>query len=194
MQLTVDVDLSGAMAKLDLANREIRTAAARALNRTAEQGRTAAVRDITGAFNLQASFVRERIEVVKVSSRSSQLVATLVVRGKHRSLNLIRFVERRVTLAEHRRRKSTGTLGVYARVRKDGKNALLKGAFIGNQGRTVFKRIGASRLPIEPLQAIGVGQAMISDVGREKLEEAVRDRFGPNLRHELSRAAERLKR
>jgi hypothetical protein len=187
MRLNVSVDISGALRKLDLARKEVQRASIDALNRTAEQARTAAIRDITGAFNLQSGFVRDQIEVRKASFRGDRLEALLIVRKRNRSLNLIRFVERRVTLAQYRKRKATETLGVYVGVKKGEGKTLLKGAFIGNQGRTVFQRVGKERLPIEPLQAIGVGQAMISEIGRRKIEQAVRDTFPANLRNQLKR-------
>jgi hypothetical protein len=190
MKITVNV-VDSITPELERLARELPQATARAINRTAEQGRTAAVRDITGAFNLQAGFVRERIEIRKAVASRGRLEAALVVRGKERSLNLIRFAEKRVTLAEYRRRKKRGQLGVYVKVRKGGKNELLPGAFIGNSGRTVFRRMGSARLPIEPLQAIGVGQAMLSEIGRRKLEDAVRDAFEKNLRHEVGRVLAR---
>lgn len=187
MRISVSVDLSGALKKLDTTRKEVQRATVDALNRTAEQARTAAVRDITSTFNLQAGFVREQIEVRKATFRGDRMEATLLVRKRNRSLNLIRFVEKSVTLKQYANRKKAGTLGLYVKVKKAGGKQQLKGAFIGNQGRTVFQRVGKERLPIEPLQAIGVGQAMISDIGRAKLEAAVRDAFPKNLRNQLKR-------
>ena len=187
MRLSVSVDLSGALKKLDTARKEVQRATVDALNRTAEQARTAAVRDITGTFNLQSGFVRDQIEIRKAGFHNGRMEATLIVRKRNRSLNLIRFVEKSVTLKQREKRKKAGTLGLYVKVKKGGKNTQLKGAFIGNSGRTVFQRVGKGRLPIEPLQAIGVGQAMVSDVGRAKLEAAVREAFPKNLRNQLKR-------
>lgn len=187
MRLTIKADVSGALRQLDLTQQAIRRSAVDALNRTAEQARTESVRDITGTFNLQSSFVRERIEIRKATFRGERLEAALVVQGKDRSFNLIRFAERRVSLAEGKRRRKAGRVGVYVKVKKSSGYELVPGAFIGNQGRTVFRRIDKARLPIEPLQSIGVGQAMISDVGRRKLDELVRSRFPENMRQQLRR-------
>ena len=41
---------------------------------------------------------------------------------------------------------------------KRGSTKPLPGAFIGNKGRTVFRRVGKKRLPIEPVQTIDVAQ------------------------------------
>jgi hypothetical protein len=185
--IKAEVDLQSALRGLDTSKATIRRAAIDALNRSAEQGRTASVRDITGTFNLQYGFVRGLISVRKASYARDRLEAALVVRGTDRSFNLIRYVERRITLAEVRRRRRNQTQGVYVKVKRRDRLALVKGAFIANSGRTVFRRVGPKRLPIEPLQSIGVGQAMISDIGYAKLSGAVRDSFVTNLLRQLKR-------
>ena len=187
IRMSVNADLNavrGHLRKLERGMRE--QAIASALNRTAEMAKTAATRDITSVINLPSKYVKSRIEIARASARSGILEVTLSTPGK-RSANLIRFAEKKVTLAEGRRRAKAGTHGVYVKVRKDGGWKLIKGAFIGNQGRTVFRRVGKSRLPIESLQAIDVPQAMFSDVGVANLKRAVATIFPKRLAHEIDR-------
>ena len=187
IRLSVKADLNAVRDQLRRLEKGVRDRAiAAALNRTAEMAKTAATRDITSAFNLQASYVRGRIKIRRASARSGVLEVVLSSPGK-RSANLIRYAERRVTLAEGRRRAKQGRHGVYVKIRRKGSYQLVKGAFIGNQGRTVFRRIGRERLPIESLQAIDVPQAMFSDIGVENLRKAVLRVFPQRLAHEIQR-------
>lgn len=191
IKLSVRADLTAVrdhLRRLDKGLRE--QAIAAALNRTAEMAKTAAARDITSTFNLKADYVRGRIHIRRASARSGVLEVTLSTPGK-RSANLVRFAERRVTLAQGRARTKQGTHGVYVKVRKAGGWKLVKGAFIGNQGRTVFRRIGQARLPIEALQAIDVPQAMFSDVGVANLKRAVARVFPQRMAHEIQRLIKR---
>ena len=187
IKMSVRADLTAVRDQLRRLEKGMREQAiASALNRTAEMAKTAATRDITRDLNLQANYVRGRIQIRRASARSGVLEVTLSSPGK-RSANLIRFAERRVTIATHRRRVKEGKTGVYVKIRKAGGWKLVKGAFIGNKGRTVFRRVGRARLPIEALQAIDVPQAMFSDIGVANLKRAVATIFPKRLAHEIDR-------
>lgn len=191
IKMSVRADLTAVRGQLRRIEKGMREQAiASALNRTAEMAKTAATRDITRDINLQAAYVRGRIKIRRASARSGVLEVTLSSPGK-RSANLIRFAERRVTIATHRRRVKEGKTGVYVKIRKAGDWKLVKGAFIGNKGRTVFRRIGKSRLPIEALQAIDVPQAMFSDIGVANLKRAVTTIFPKRMAHEIQRLIRR---
>lgn len=191
IRMSVKADLNAVRDQLRNLERGVRERAiAAALNRTAEMAKTAAARDITGAFNLPAQYVKGRIRIRRASARSGVLEVTLSAPGK-RSANLIRYAERKVTLAEGRRRAKRGTHGVYVKIRRSGTFQLVKGAFIGNKGRTVFRRVGKERLPIESLQAIDVPQAMFSDIGIDNLRKAVARVFPQRMAHEIQRLIKR---
>lgn len=190
IRMSVRADLSAVRRELRRLDVGLRgKAIANALNRTADQAKTAATRDITSAYNLQAAYVRGRIKIRRAAARSGRLEVELSSPGK-KSANLIRFIERKVTLATHRRRSKAGALGVYVKVRKRGSFQLVPGAFIGNRGRTVFRRVGKERLPIEALQAIDVPQAMFSEIGVANLRKAVGRVFPQRLAHEIRRLLE----
>jgi hypothetical protein len=70
-------------------------------------------------------------------------------------VNLIHFGARKVAT------------GVSVKILKDGDRKVIKGAFIGNKGKTVFKRKGKERLPIKTVTAISPSQ-MISVKLRDK--------------------------
>ncbi len=205
IKMSVTADLKAVRDQLRKLERGLREQAiAAALNRTAEQAKTAATRDITSAYNLQSAYVRGRIRIRRVSARSGTLEVTLSAPGK-RSSNLIRFAERKVTLAEGRRRTKQGTHGVYVKVRRKGQLILIKGGFIANQGRTVFHRIKGQYMKdrinrkgnskhaqaLEALTSIDVPQAMFSDVGVKNLKRAVDQIFPKRLAHEIQRLIKR---
>lgn len=161
MKLTISTnfpDVTTAMATMreDIA----RQALARAMNRTLDQARTRMQREITSEFNVSAGYVRERLTVRRAFAGSRIEISAELIggKGKKRAANIIAFVERSVTLAQARKRAKDGTLQVLRVKVKRGSTKPLPGAFIGNKGRTVFRRVGKKRLPIEPVQTIDVAQ------------------------------------
>lgn len=119
-------------------------AVAMALNKATAKGKTEMTRAITSEFNIKAGDVRPQLNVRKASAKGSKLVSQLQAfasRRKGRSLNLIHFLEKKVTLAEARRRDKRGTLDQLGfQIKKRGGAKQIKGAFIGNKGRTIFVR------------------------------------------------------
>lgn len=151
-------DVSRKLAQLreDVASR----AMASALNKTVEQGRTKMIREITGEYVVSSAYVRDRLRIQRASYRAGvfSLEAALIGGdGKRRSANLIRFVEKSTSLAQARKRAKAGTLQqLHFQIKKKGGKKVIKGAFIGNKGRTVFMRTGKARLPIKALSTIDV--------------------------------------
>ena len=146
-------DLAGL--RLDLRNR----ATVMALNKTAAKAKTEMVRAITSEFALPASDVRSKLRILKASRNGLKATLDPFASGsrKGRSMNLIRFLEKKVSLAEGRRRSKAGTQNqLRFKVKKQGGFKTIKGAFIGNEGRTVFRRSGDGRFPIEAVSTIGV--------------------------------------
>lgn len=203
IRMTVDVDTSRFEARLRaLSESQQARAIANALNKTADRAKTASVRDITKDFNLSASEVRNRLDVRRAYSKGrARLEAGIRITGR-RDMNLIRFAERSITLAQARKRARAGeggtmtlrtggqvqkALQLRVKVRRQGGWKVIPGAFIGNNGRTVFRRIGSSRLPIEAMTTVDVPQLMVSEIGRRNFERTVRDAFPNLLRHEIGR-------
>lgn len=194
IRLSLSHDIGQLSQQLNKMRAELQDKAiAAAINRTADQAKTAAVRDITSTFNLRAADVRVRIEIKRATRRSINVEARLRTPGR-RSLNLIRFAETKVTLAELRRRRKRDFRGLVIRVRRTGVRTELRHAWIGNNGRTIFDRVGKERYPIQALQALDVPQAMFSDVGVEHLKAAIETVFPKNLQHEIERLTRGLAR
>lgn len=162
----------------------------RALNKTVEQGKTEMARKISQEFYISASVVKDRLAVRRASVRGGVLRFEAALeatrRGKGRSMNLIHFVEQKVTLAEAKRRRKAGDLAqLRFQIKRSGGKKMLPGAFIGNKGRTVFIRTGKARLPIKALNTIDVVQMF----NTRRINSVVRDvmlkRFDDNFKREL---------
>lgn len=175
---------------------------AKALNETAGRGKVEAVRAVTSEFAIAASEIRPRIELRRASARGSRLVAEIEAFGRRkgqRSMNVIHFLERKVTLAEARRRAKAGTLAALRfRIKRVGGLKTIEGAFLGNNGRTVFRRIpgtvmasrGVSRgakhrEQIKPVQVIYLPQMFNS----RTISTRVRRRILEVFPAEVARAA-----
>jgi hypothetical protein len=161
VQLSIRTDFAGIQRQLSVLREDVgRKALASALNKTVAQAKTQMQRAIAREYAVTVGYVRGRLRIRKAFAAgrltlSAELAATS---PKGRSANIIAFVEKSVSLAQARKRAKGGTLNVL-RVRvKRGSYKPLPGAFIGNRGRTVFKRTGKTRLPIEPVRTIDVAQ------------------------------------
>lgn len=163
MQINVTTNFPEVSRRLSELQDGVRGAAlSSAINKTLDQAKTAMVRGITAEFNVKAAYVRERLRVVRASKKGGLFSIEGSLRGgsdRKRSANIIAFVEQSVSFAQAKKRRRDGTLGqLFVKVKRNGPKKPLKGAFIGNKGRTVFQRVGKSRLPIAPVQVIDVGQ------------------------------------
>jgi hypothetical protein len=183
-------------------------AMAQALKRTAEKGRTMIDRAIRDEYLIPRERILNSIETSRSGSyEGGTLTASIDIWGssskRGRSANIIRYMEKSVTLAEARRRAKAGTLAklhkgrklpiLRFRFRKGGGVKTVAGAFVGNKGRTVFRRIGPGRLPIEAIQIIDLPQMftatkikrpVLQGIERVLVEEAERA-----VRFALSRGA-----
>lgn len=200
MKLEVDVrELVNLQAKLAALPVELRDRAlAAGLNRTAQKAQTEIDRAVRDEYVISSDRVRNSLALRQASAARSQFSAEIQIFGspskKGRSANVIAFMEKKVSLAEARRRAKRGDLFVQSKGRllpilrfvfKRGSGPkVIEGAFIGNKGRTVFRRIGKARLPIEPVRVIDVGQMFRS----KKISKRVLDRINRDLPVEMDRA------
>lgn len=156
---------------------------ARTINRVTEQARTQMSREIRSEYNLPADYVRDRLRIRRAFAKGGQftLQAELIGGdGKRRSANVIRFV------------RGKGSTGVKVAIRK-GRAKEIAGAFIGNKGRTVFRRTTSRRLPIEPVRTIDVAQMFNATRINAKVVAAIEQRFPVVFERELRFALSRLR-
>ena len=131
LTLGVEVDISGALQRIDDINLKLRDrVVTAALNKTADKGKAEMVRAITDVFAITQSKVRSRLKVRKATR--SELIAVIEAfpsaSGK-RAMNVIAFGAR------------PANSGVSVKIKKAGGRKVIAGAFIANRGRTVFTRI-----------------------------------------------------
>ncbi|MBI4997842.1 MAG: phage tail protein [Rhodocyclales bacterium] len=162
----------------------------RALNKTVDQGKTEMARVISREFNLSVGKAKDRLAVKRASAKGGALrfeaVLEATKRGKGRSMNLIAFVESKVTPTEGRRRAKDGTQSqLRFQIKRAGGKKMIKGAFIGNDGRTVFIREGKARLPIKALNTIDVPQMFNTKKLNALVREVMLKRFDANFKREL---------
>lgn len=170
-----------------------------AINKVADKARAEINRAIPEEYAVKASEVRNAISIRK--ARAGELRAVISVFGstrkRGRSMNMIHFLA--AIQAAGAARKTRGSRATKAeltgiakqlgfRIRRDGGLKRIEGAFIGNKGRTIFRRTGKSRLPIEPLQVIGFSQMFAS----RKISQRVIDKIVSEMPIEIDRALARL--
>ena len=175
----------------------------RALNVCAEAGRPAMARQVSQEFRLTVSQVRERLSVVRAYARGTlrfeaRLQASNKARG--RSMNLIAFTEKSVTMAAARKRMKAGEGGTHTlrngaqtrkalelrfQVKRGGGKKVITGAFIGNKGRTVFIREGKERTPIRALSTIDVPQMFNAQRINAPVRKVMIERFPAAFKREL---------
>lgn len=171
-------------------------ALASALNKTMAQAKTAMSKEIRNEFNVSVSEVNVSLSVNRAAARGAAFTmqASLQAKtGRGRSLNLIRFVERSISMAQARKRIKAGEGGAYQlrngvtvnkalelrfKIKKKGAPVVIKGAFIANKGRTVFIRQGKERIPIKALQTIDVSQMFNTKRINAKVVQMIRSKFG----------------
>jgi hypothetical protein len=170
-----------------------------AINKVAEKARAEINRAIPQEFAVKASEVRNAVSLRK--ARSGDIEARITVFGstsrRGRSMNLIHFLaavqQAGKAIKKRGVKASKADLSALNRqlgflIKRAGGLKKIDGAFVGNDGRTIFRRIGKARLPIEPLQVIGFSQMFSS----RRISERVLAKIKADLLIEVERSITRL--
>ena len=138
MQLNIKTNFPDVQRQLATLQADIAAkATASALNKTIAIAKTAMSREIRSEFVLSASDVNASLLVGRARASQGRYslfaeLSSISKQGK-RGLNLIHFKARETAK------------GVSFKVRKNGPRKTIPGAFIGNDGRTVFVRTGGPK-------------------------------------------------
>lgn len=166
-----------------------------AINKVADKARAEIARAIPEEYAVKATEVRQAVSLRR--AQGGNLQAVIDVFGsksrRGRSANLVHFLA--AVQAAGQAFKARGAkaskrdlaaldqqLGFL--IKKSGGIKKIEGAFIGNKGRTIFRRTGKGRLPIEPVQVIGFSQMFNS----RKINRRVMDKIRAELPVEIDRA------
>lgn len=202
ISIKVDIrGMDGIRRNLDRISDEVRRGQAigAALNKTAQKAEAEATRAITERYQVKAGEVRNSVSLRSARAKSDVLEAVISIFGsptkRGRSMNVIRFLA-----AAQAAGKATKTRG--SRAKKAALAALgaqlgfqflrgggvkpIHGSFIGNKGRTIFRRVDRGRLPIEPVQVIGISQMF----NQRAVRARVMAKINSELPIEVNRAVE----
>jgi len=185
--MDIKIDIKGLKElerNLTLTARELERAAVMTLNKVIVKGKTEMKRAISSEFSVTQQEVSRKLMVQK-AKRGSPVAVLEASERRGRSFNLIRFMEKKVTIAQYKkRRKAEGRPQLRFKIKRGGGYKTIKGAFVGNKGRTVFKRTGKGRLPIKPLRTVGVPGMFAS----RRVSSRVVNRIRKELPVEMDRA------
>lgn len=144
----------------------VRRATRTGMSRTMAKAKTAMNREIRGHYKISAAKVRPALRISRNGSGATFTeIALEAPPNKGRALNLIHFTARKTKK------------GLTVSIKRGSARRLVPGAFIANQGRTVFRRTGKARLPIKPVSTIGIPQMFNARVVRGKVEALIREQF-----------------
>ena len=171
--------------QLDLVSDGIgKKAMVRAMNLTMTQGKAEMARDISKEFNITVTKVKKRLQVTKarpdVGEYRFEATLEATKRDKERSMNVIAFVG-----ARPKRTKKGKLAQVKFQIKRSGGKKILRGAFVANENRTLFIRTGDERLPIVPVNTIGIPQMFNTTRINEIVRSVMVSRFEKNFNREL---------
>lgn len=189
ISLSVKTDFKDVQKSLDRLSTDLqKRVVPAALNKVAAKAKTEMKQQITSEFNLKSAEVNDRLRIIKAGRELAKWVAVLdpfASRKRGRSLNVIHFLENKISLADAKRRRKAGTLNqLHFKIKRVGGQKLIEGAFIGNKGRTVFVRTSGDRLPIKALSTIDVPQMF----NTKRIQGKVLARIEKELQVEFDRA------
>jgi len=177
-------DTSEVLAMLVLLPSELRDRAmATAINKTADKAKAEMKRQIVAVYNVKSTEVGGALNVVGAKLKDSTTIQARLypssISGAKRAMNVVHFLQG----------TSRGDL-VFLFKKSGGSKLIGPGGsgeskpFIGNKGRTVFRRQGRGRLPIESVQVIDVPQMF----NAKALNNAVLAKASADLLVEAERA------
>lgn len=177
--LSIKTNFAQVQRKLDALQKDIATKAlVRAVNGTMQQAQTAMAREIKEEFNLTPAKIRQKLKIKRAAFAAGRfgIIATLESRSPsgRRSLNVINFAAKQ------------NKVGTSVKIKRVGPRKTIGSAFIGNSGRTVFKRRGKARLPIDPVQTIDVPMMFNTRRINTKIVQLIKDRFPVILEREVA--------
>lgn len=148
MQISAQIDMSGAIAKLrDLPQKIQDKAITQTINEVIARTQTEMKRQITGEYNIKAGDVAKSLRVSKANSKSAVIQATLSAlagsRNGVRNVILfgakcvqgsgrVKYVRAKMKDGSWRMVKTREGQGVRVKIKKSGKSVFIEGAWIAN--------------------------------------------------------------
>ena len=165
------------------------------INDVATKARVEMKRAIGEEFNLKAGEINAQLNVKRASVKGYNVEAVLQAfpsKSGRRAMNVSHFLAK-VTRAESKRRKAAGsTQQLGFKIKRNGGIVEIKGAFLGNAGRTVFMRTSRKRLPIVPVQTIDIPSMFNTKRINKRVIEFINQEFGTQFNRAMNRFAARM--
>lgn len=173
-----------------------------AINKVASKAQVEIRRTVTERYQIRADEVRGSLNLQSArSGNPADITAIINIFGslskKGRSLNMAHFLA--AVQAAGRAVKVRGAKGTKKQlaalekqigfaIKRGGGIKTIPGAFVGNKGRTIFMRTGPGRLPIKPVQVIGVSQMFSS----KAIVNRIMDKITADMDVEVKRAVDMI--
>jgi hypothetical protein len=174
----------------DLNDKSIAVGIARAINRTLEQSKTAARREIQTVYKIRARDVNRAMIIRRAVARQIAQHGMLLAQGV--KLPLIGFGAR-----QGKRGVSVNVMGTRKLVRSafitnmpsGGRGVYARGVYNGNEFQYRNKRLrkNGNDLPITQLTSVSVPKAMSHNTVLKHLADTINQKFPQRLTHELMR-------
>ncbi len=168
----------------------VRKAAARAINRVASKGATAARRGITARYTIKQKDIKKNIRVAG-KAKPGDLKALLSATGSR--IRLIKFQHRIIKTTSRR----LGGPGVRVKVLKAGGYKRMAHGFMGElttlRGgdrvgigkETIYERMGAKRFPLRSLTGPSPQAMFVAEEVQAKMANRITEEFLKEFEHEL---------
>ena len=174
---------------------------AAAINKVADKAQVEIRRAVTEQYQIGADEVRGSLALRRASAKRDNVEAVINVFGsptkRGRSMNMVRFLaavqvagKAMKTRGTRAKKKDLAALEkqIGFAIKRGGGLKTITGAFIGNHGRTIFQRVGKDRLPIKPVQVIGVSQMFSS----RQIHDRIMQKISADLEIEIKRAVDMI--
>ena len=170
IKFDVRTDINAVRKQFKDKEKQINLAASFALNRAISSARTVATREISKRTGIKPqSAVRDRLHLRK--AKPTFLIAEIA--AERYTPNLIRF----------NARQTKGGVSANAW----GKRKRYKHTFIGNDGRTVFKRVGKARLPLKAVYGPRLAKSFVEREVTKAMDAVAATRFHTEFQREVKR-------
>lgn len=191
LRISATSNIDEIIKSFDLDQRELARAEVRAVNRTADQVRTQAGREIRKEYNVTLRGIRQASRINRARAGSRVARAQLIFSG--RPINLFEFSARAQNPWNEpgRSHRNKGG-GVTVRIKNRGARKLIEGAFITtirsgqNAGKKgVFRRTAGDRASIRFLPSLSIPSMVASGAVEKVLLRFSDATLAKNLAHEI---------
>lgn len=180
--MKIQVDQESVRRVQAMAQRKLRSAGVRALNKTGTQLRSEVAKELAAEEQLNPTFIRKRISLFKASAQ--RLAVYMNVRGEVLGVPLIAFRPRKKKVKSNRGVRTGVTVVI------DGQRQLVPGGFIATMksGRKgIYQRITQASLPIKEMFGRKISELLRSTKMLRFIEDKSQSILTSRLKEEMEK-------